>query len=41
MSLPLFILTDKLYETDIKNKLVSVEKLSRPELIEKKDGTNN
>ena len=37
MSLPLFILTDKLYETDIKNKLVSVEKLSRPELIEKKD----
>jgi hypothetical protein len=34
MSLPLFILTDKLYET---NKLVSVEKLSKPELIEKKD----
>jgi len=37
MSLPLFILTDKLFETNTTNKLVSVDKLSIPELIEKKD----
>ena len=37
MSLPLFILTDKLYETNTTNKLVSVENVPKPELIVKKD----
>ena len=37
MSLPLFILTDKLYETNTTNKLVSVENVPKPELSEKKD----
>ena len=35
MSLPLFIFTDKLYENNKTNKLVSVDKLSKSELIEK------
>ena len=37
MSLPLFIFTDKLYENNKTNKLVSVGSLPKQELIEKKD----
>ena len=37
MSLPLFILTDKLFETNTTNKLVSVENVPKPELIGKKN----
>ena len=37
MSSPLFIFTDKLYEKNTTNKLVLVESVPKPELIEKKD----